>query len=204
MITTIFFDLDGVLTTKNNGSLTTCEYISTQTGIPLEKVLSSFRGEFSKQVSFGERTDEEFWPLFCEALGVSLPLTLLDEAYKSTPQNESMFALACELKKKYKIGLITDNGRRRMEVLGSIWNFKELFDSITTSYDVAAFKDNEKIFQLALERLQVSADETVFIDNGEKNLVIPAQMGFKTYYFDETKNDIESLTTQLRDWGVNI
>lgn len=204
MITTIFFDLDGVLTTKNNGSLTTCEYISAQTGIPLEKVLSSFRGEFSKQVSLGQRTDEDFWPSFCSSVGESLAFSLLDAAYKSTPKNEQMFALCEKLKQSYKIGLITDNGEKRIEVLSAMWDLKNLFSTITTSCQVGVFKDDEKIFQQALASIQSVPEECIFIDNGEKNLIVPAQMGFKTYYFDETKNDIESLITELRNWGVEI
>ena len=54
------------------------------------------------------------------------------------------------------------------------------------------------------ESLNVQAEESVFIDNKEKNLKTPKHMGFKTYFYETSKSDIDSLKNQLSEWGIDI
>jgi len=48
----------------------------------------------------------------------------------------------------------------------------------------------------------VSAEESVFIDNSNDNLVAPSALGFKTIFHDDEKNDIEALLRNFKTLGV--
>ena len=53
-----------------------------------------------------------------------------------------------------------------------------LFDAICVSAEVGSGKESEVIFKKALSLLGVKPEEAVFIDNQEKNLIVPVKMAF--------------------------
>ena len=94
----VFFDYDGVLTTDKTGSLTTCRYLSSQTGIDLSILTRALR-HYNNDLTIGRRSHADVWPELCESLGQAIPVGLLPLAFQSTPANQPMFALAEELKR---------------------------------------------------------------------------------------------------------
>jgi putative hydrolase of the HAD superfamily len=77
-----------------------------------------------------------------------------------------------------------------------------LFDPIVISAEVGALKTDALIFERALGGYE--PEGCVFIDNQERNLTVPAKLGFKTYLFDPKQNDIPKLKSQLIEWGVKF
>ncbi|PIQ79985.1 hypothetical protein COV81_00180 [Candidatus Peregrinibacteria bacterium CG11_big_fil_rev_8_21_14_0_20_41_10] len=65
MIKTIFFDLDGVLTTDKSGSFTTCKFISAQLGkdYDIDKVLEAYRF-FHQKLLIGKLAHPDMWSSF--------------------------------------------------------------------------------------------------------------------------------------------
>src|SRR4051812_4026018 len=116
MIKAVFFDYDGVLTTDKTGSLTTTRYLSRVTGIGLPAVKAAF-GRFNKELTLGKTTHAEIWPELCGALGQEITISLLYEAFESTPMNSKVFSLARQLKKNHAVGIITDNKKDRIDFL---------------------------------------------------------------------------------------
>lgn len=68
-----------------------------------------------------------------------------------------------ELKKDYKLAMITNGAVdiQREKIHGS--NLADFFDPIIISGEVGSGKPNPKLFQMALERLAVTPDQTVMI-----------------------------------------
>jgi len=124
--------------------------------------------------------------------------------FASTPKNEKMFELALRLRERYKIGIITDNKKDRMDYLRTFQRLDELFDSVVVSAEVGYDKRNERIFQKALLSLNTQPENTIFIDNTKENLIIPGEMGFKTILFDQKTNNIDSLMHELTVFGVRL
>jgi HAD superfamily hydrolase (TIGR01509 family) len=80
-------------------------------------------------------------------------------------RNEPLIERAKELKANYRIGMISNMGYDMLNDLFSEQERSELFDDVVISSDVGLIKPSIDIFELALERLGVAADETVFIDD---------------------------------------
>jgi putative hydrolase of the HAD superfamily len=104
----------------------------------------------------------------------------------------------------YHAGIITDNAADRMAVLIDEHGLDTLFDPIVISAEVGKMKDEAGLFENALRRSGHRPEECVFIDNQEKNLAVPAALGFKTCFFDTKQNDIQGLKSQLAQWGVRV
>lgn len=196
MIKAIFFDYDGVLTRDKTGSLTTNRFLSEYTGIPYEAVREAFRPH-NAALNEGTKNYSEIWPDVCAALRRALPRELLLAAFESTPVNEEMFALARELKERCSVGIITDNKRDRIEHLRQHQRLDDLFAPIVVSAEVRCTKTTAAIFEYALGCLEIRPEDSLFIDNSERNLLAPAALGMKTIYFDDEKNDVPDLASRI-------
>lgn len=54
------------------------------------------------------------------------------------------------------------------------------FDGITVSYIARSNKPDRKIFEYAIATMGIVPQETLFFDDGQENLDVAAQLGFKT------------------------
>lgn len=203
-IRAVFFDYDGVLTTDKTGSLTTCRYLSMQTGIAPQVFASALR-PYNEDLTTGRRSHSDVWPELCETLGQPIPLELLPLAFESTPANEPMFELARELKRRYIVGIITDNKKDRIDYLRKTQRLDSLFAPIVLSAELGCTKQGPRMFEAALAQSGLRADEVVFIDNNAANLVAPRELGIHTIHFDDARNDVSSLRRRLKDsYGLDV
>ena len=201
MIKAIFFDYDGVLTTDKTGSQTTTRYLSQVAGIELSTVQAAF-SRFNKDLTLGRTDHAQIWPELCSVLGQKLSISLLHEAFESTPMNKGMFSLARRLKEGHSVGIITDNKKDRIDCLKRHQDLASLFNPIVVSAEVGKDKASAEIFLHALRLAGVSPNETVFIDNNAANLAAPDALGIKTIFHDDEKNDLEALFRSLNTLGV--
>lgn len=196
MIKAVLFDFDGVLTIDKTGSATITNYISDTCGIPLENVKSCYY-KFNKQLLLGETTHQEIWEDFCQSLGQDIDYNILLDSFRFTRLDEKMIALVQKLKERYLIGMVTDNKCDRISTILDYKGLNPYFDVVAISACVHSGKDSHRIFEYVLNTLNVSASECVFIDNTEKNLVVPNQMGMSTILYDDDNRDFEEFVSKL-------
>lgn len=201
LIKAILFDFDGVLTVDKTGSLTTTRYLSERIGIALSEVQSVFR-KYNDDLTLGRTTHQQIWDRICAGLGQELSIDLLREAFESTPMSERMLRLAGALRSRYRVGIVTDNKKDRIDCLKKLHDLASVFDPIAVSAEVGAGKDDPKIFLGVLWQLGARPDECIFIDNSPENLVVPGSMGIKTIHFDDEKQDFDGLLDALRAHGA--
>ena len=66
-------------------------------------------------------------------------------------------------------------------------DFLNLFDDIIISGEVGMIKPDPDIFMILLERAKRSAEECVFIDDSEANVVAAAKLGFQSIRFESAR-----------------
>ncbi|MFZ6761026.1 HAD hydrolase-like protein [Undibacterium sp. Ji50W] len=201
LIKLIFFDYDGVLTTDKTGSLTTNRYLSKATGLEFSRVKNAI-SRYNNDLILGKTTYSRIWGNVCEELGCEINISLLKEAFESTPINAPMFSLAQQLKSNYAIGIITDNKKDRFDHLKITQKLDKLFSPIVVSAEIGMSKQGTGIFLHALDRASAVSEECIFIDNNRDNLIPATMVGFRTIFYDDEKNDIEALVLTLRNMGV--
>jgi len=204
MIKAILFDFDGVLTTDATGSTSICNYIAKKTGIVLDVFKEEYY-KFNNDLLYGKITHTDMWEQLCRNLNTDINIDVLYDSFINTPIDSKIVALAEQLKEQnYKIGMITDNKKDRIERIVEHYGWDKLFDVVTVSANVGSGKDSQEIFQQSINALNLSADECVFIDNQEKNLIVPRSMGMGVIYFDHVKRDCVGLFERLKDLGISI
>jgi len=111
-----------------------------------------------------------------------------------------------KLKKKYKLGLLTNTGVVGFNALKSIINVDDYFEIILKSYETHLIKPDPKIFELILKKLGVKASEALMVGDSLRDDVKAAEkIGIKAVLLDrkgkhpEYKNKITSLN-QLEEY----
>lgn len=95
------------------------------------------------------------------------------------------------LKSKYRIGVISDTDPSIKRVLRNAGIY-DYFDNMTLIYEVGASKPSVKIFEYALDAMNLPAEETVFIDDNEINLDSAASIGIQPILINSRPNSKES------------
>jgi len=197
MISHIFFDVDGVLTTNSNPSMILCQKLAEASGLDYLDLYDAWY-PLSYDLMIGETSYDDVRDAFCAETWLQISLQELEKIHTLTPKNEEMLDLVRNLKKQWiACGIITDNTRDRIKVLDSTRGLSHIFSPIISSGDVWATTSSEVLFEEALSQADVLAQEALFIDNTSKNLLVPQQMWFATYHHDDYLNDIDALTIYL-------
>lgn len=170
----VLFDFDGVITVETTGSGPITKYLAEAVHIPLEKVMKCYYKRNDKLL-LGTLTHQEMWSEFCSGIGVEIE----------------------ELKKNYKIAMVTDNKVDRIQEILSYYHLDELFDEVVISGAVGSRKSDARIFEYTINQLGVEPEECIFIDNTAANLEAPAQMGIHTLFFDAFHRDTRSFQMVL-------
>lgn len=203
-IRAVLFDFDGVLTIDATGSHSICNYISEITGIDIA-ILKNEYYKYNNDLLYGIRKHEDIWKEFCEGIGVYISIQILRDSFINTPIDHGMFRLLTQLKEKgYKIGMVTDNKSDRIKTITKFYNWNQLFDNISISAEIGSGKEEELIFVNSLENIGLQAEECVFIDNQEKNLLVPKRMGMNVIYYNHRTRDLNQLIMELNQLGIAI
>ncbi len=197
MIKAILFDFDGVLTTDKTGSQSIINYLSEKTGIPYD-TLKLVYASFNQDLLSGSLKHEDMWQDFCDRIGTSIDYALLTDSFWNTPIDNDMITLVKQLKSSYAIGMVTDNKCDRIDAIVQYHGWDDLFDVISVSAAFGSGKTDERIFTETLSALGIRPEESVFVDNTAKNLMIPEQLGMHTILFDDANRNIIQFTEQLR------
>ncbi|MDE1715458.1 HAD-IA family hydrolase [Chromobacterium amazonense] len=196
MIEAVFFDFDGVLTTDKYGSDTTNRYLGEATGLGFAKLDQALE-RHNEALLLGRLSHDDIWPEVCRELGREVDCRLLDAAFRSTPMNQAVLDMARQLHGCYRLGIITDNKRDRMDCLRALHGLDALFDPVVVSAEIGLVKTDGGMFEHALRLIGLGAAQCLFIDNSRRNLETAAAWGMATLSHDDERNDSQALRGAL-------
>jgi len=151
--------------------------------LPLKVIYNSYI-----KASLGQLTSQEFW----KALGYSreypeIETEFLDNWYIFDAE---FLEVAEELKKKYKLGMLSNDLKDWSNFLRIKFNINNFFDVLAISGDVGYRKPDKKIYEILLEKIMSPAEDCLFIDDKLENLRAASELGIKTIKFVRRKEKI--------------
>jgi putative hydrolase of the HAD superfamily len=87
------------------------------------------------------------------------------QLFHSNDRNEQLAKYVQELRKRYKVAMLSNIGGDMMDGFFTPQEREELFDVVILSGDVKRAKPDKAIFEFACRKLGVSFDETIMIDD---------------------------------------
>jgi epoxide hydrolase-like predicted phosphatase len=110
--------------------------------------------------------------------------------------NREVAAFLASLRPRYKTAILSNAGSDARQMFIDRFGFDKLVDAMIISAEERVAKPDERIYQIALERLGVAPDEAVFLDDLAVNVAAAIRMGIQAVHFRETRQalaDVQAL-----------
>jgi putative hydrolase of the HAD superfamily len=194
-ITTLIFDFGGVII---NLDLPLCiRNLKSIGAVDADKYLSNFgQSGFFLQWEKGEINIEQFRNEIRRISDKTITDEEIDEAWCSFLQDipQERIDLLVKLKSEYRLLLLSNSNPLHIEV-SAVNEFRkygyelsDLFDRCYISYELGLTKPDPAIFKHILDDLSLKPEECLFLDDGEKNILIARELGFETFLVKQGEN----------------
>ncbi len=195
-INTIFFDWGGVVAGDPDDGfwsqlLKGCGASDKQT----QEIYDTYMQSFMR----GEITEAECWDELRLNYDLDIPDNVSDDfkQWRGLVKNDDIVALIHEVKASgLQVALLTNVIEPTYNVLSEA-GYYDYFDVVIASCKVGLAKPQDEIYQLALDQLNTTAQQSVFIDDRQKNLDPAARMGFTTILARNPEQIIKDLSKYI-------
>ena len=155
--------------------------------------------ELSVRVDNAIITNQEFVQTIAKKLQVSNEI-VWKEIFKRIVINQDLLTLISQLKKNYKICLLTNYTHEWMSELIDIYKLDKYFDVKVISSLEKIVKPSKEIYLIALNLLKVKPEEAIFIDDRQHNVDGGENVGIKSLLFvsnEQLIKDLENLEIRI-------
>jgi epoxide hydrolase-like predicted phosphatase len=183
-IQAIYFDIGGVLVrTMDRAPRTQLAARLGMTYEALEELV--FGGDNGRKAQLGEITAEEQWAYVCQQVNwpISIWCELEAEFYAGDSLDAALVDYIRDLHRRYKTGIISNALSNVRSAIATKWHMADAFDVIITSADEGMMKPDARIFQIALQSLNVQPFEAVFVDDFPHNVEGARAVGMRAIQF---------------------
>jgi 2-haloacid dehalogenase len=158
---------------------------------PLRAWLDSFgakrHGEYddaANELDEGKITYEEFVTRVAKESGQTPEQ--VEEMFAKSTINADVKKMIKDLGAHYKIGLISNAAAEELQPILHEHTLHDLFDEIVISSDVKLRKPDPAIFNLMLDKLDIKAEEAIFIDDNQRNIDAANAIGITGIWFEHS------------------
>lgn len=197
----LIFDLGGVLLTEDDNWL-----FSEET----KKLLGTNDERLSRGWNYawpdardGRISEVKFFEIFLENSVSNIDskhITRLKEIYRKMSSRLESFPLLDELKTNYKLFALANIARDWLNYKVKKYGLDKYFDLIISSCGEGVAKPHREIFLSLIKKANINPEESLFIDNMEKNIGPAKEIGFKTILFTNREN----LIKEMKKLGIVI
>jgi len=200
IIRAVIFDIGGVLLRMENHDKR--HEWEARLGMPREYLTRLvFDSEIAWRAMTGEVPEEAIWEHVAQTLGLSdeqLP-QFYSDFWEGDQLDADLAQFMQILRPRYKVGIISNAWSDARRVLDRKFNLGSYVDDAIYSAEVKLAKPDVRIFQLALERLGVRAEEAVFVDDVLENVQAAQSLGMKGVQFKSTEQTIHDVKRYLNE-----
>lgn len=164
------------------------------------KEITNFYYQYEKEMLKGNVRAKDFCNLLSEKTNIKseeIHNTIIQVWKNFFPVNEELVDLIKKLSNNYVVACLsnatefdTENDR--------IHGFEDIFNPYLNSCDYGLIKPDKAFFYLALEQLELKADQCLFIDDNKSNIAVAKDIDFKAIQYSSN----EQLKKELTKLGV--
>jgi len=151
--------------------------------------------DFHRKYERGEVPEEEFLKKLLGFVNNKVDKeTLIDVYSKIFIVNENVVAILPELRKKYKLVLLSNTNSIHRKYGWNEYDFINLFDKLILSYEVGSVKPEEKIYKAVENYTQRPPEEHIFIDDIFEYADAAKKLGWDAIQFMNYSQLVNELT----------
>jgi epoxide hydrolase-like predicted phosphatase len=194
----VFFDLGGVVIRTEFQAPR--EHLAERLNTTYEDLYRIvFESDTSRRASIGEITTEAHWEAVTRRLGrpASETNAIREEFFAGDIVDTSLLDFIRSLRPRYKTGVISNAWPDLRDYLIQ-QKADDAFDALVISSEVGIMKPKPKIYEMALDKLGVTAREAAFVDDSPLNVEAARALGMHGIAFKEPMRALNDLKEIMR------
>ncbi|MCD6356806.1 MAG: HAD family phosphatase [Anaerolineaceae bacterium] len=163
-----------------------------------------FESDSSRRSEVGEISDKEHWQAIFDHYKVQIPdyLSVYEQFFSGDSIDEEVLSYAISLKSSYQLGLLSNAWANSRSFFSTHYRFIEAFDVSIFSSEVGCRKPEPRIFHEILKRLNISAQESLFIDDFSVNVERARAVGMHAVRFTSGPDIIKKVNSILKQHTI--
>jgi glucose-1-phosphatase len=158
-----------------------------------------FDSPITRDFETGLISPREFYSRASALLNVKMPYKDFVDIWNDIFwEDVEMCKLACELKKSYKLFLLSNINRLHFEYIRKKFDIINIFDELILSFAVGAIKPDRIIYDDVIRRAGGERERLLYIDDREDLISESTRLGIDSIRFD----GIDKLKDVMRQKGV--
>lgn len=196
----LLLDFGGVLTTDFFESIANhCERLGLPAGRFVELVTRDLEGrELYHRLERGEISQTTFEQRIANLLGVKPNGLVSGLLADLRPNDEIIRAVMCARSSGVQVGVISNSWGTDPYDPYESFDLGAKFDAVVFSGEVGLRKPDPAIYRLAADKLGVSPDACVFVDDIAENLPAAARIGMATVHHKDNRTTLAQLQRLFR------
>ena len=189
MIHALLTDFGGVL--ARTRSAAPRRALETRLGLSLHTIEDHvFNSDVSQRAQRGEIDYDTLW----NQIGLDLKLDdrmsiheLRTQFFSADFLDQDLVALIRSVRPTIKTGLISNAWSNARQVFADAFRLADAFDVMVISAEEGIMKPDPRIYQIAIERLGVTAEASIFVDDVLENVRGAQALGMRGVHFQSTE-----------------
>lgn len=116
-----------------------------------------------------------------------------------TLKNDSLEILKSTAEKDYNLYILSNFQKKAFDYVISEYDFFNYFDGRVISADIHLIKPEAEIYEHLLDKFNLKAEETLFIDDSKANIEAALKKGIRVIHFKDADSLSEELKLYLRE-----
>lgn len=197
MIKAIIFDVGGVLVQKVFAPIV--DWLAAEYHID-SSALHGYAWPLFGKVNLGQMTEKQMFEKIVKELHIPIDATLLEQKSMQLKLIPEVWECVKALKGKYKLAILSNMGHAWAKAREEEFHLSGLFDEIVWSCDLGLKKPDLKIFRYLIDKLNVSSEECIFIDDKPSNIDAAKESGMNGIIYQTP----QQLRQELATLGVDV
>lgn len=169
--------------------------LANELGIPAVTLMHYFDGTENWKMDCGWETQADYIQRMIREQNLpQSAFSLVEDFFLSRYRlDERLIAFIRSTRPALQAALCSNFSDVLRDQINERWKIADLFDVIVISNEIGVIKPDPKIYLLTLERLGLQPQETIFIDDQEKNVIGAEQVGMCGILFKNTDETIQQV-----------
>ena len=200
----LVFDAYGTLFNVHS-VMTTCEALFPGKGNALSQLWRTRQLEYSwlrslmgRYVDFNQITRESL-QVACTSLGLTYSdavSTQLNHAYRTLALFDDTLPTLQQLRRQQpavKLAILSNGAAEMLNAVVACNKLDGMLDAVLSVDEVAVFKPDPRVYQLACDRLRLNRDEIGFVSSNGWDAAGAKSFGFKTFWINRANAPVDAL-----------
>ena len=164
---------------------------------------SLFRPDLAAQAMIGRVSAAQVWEEMASRLSLSGPEVqeLRRDFFAGERLNAEFVAYLQTLRPRYHMAALSNAWSGTREAMRAHYGLDRLVDLMIFSDEEGAAKPEPRVYHLAAQRIGVTPEEALFIDDVSRNVEGAQVVGMKAVHFRDTAQGIADIAEHLHEGG---